>query len=84
MMRPLLRLPGHAPQLQPDATEDETTEEQILPMRRTEELRVDGEATAEALPDRNSWRGVGWIFRDGGCIPIERLGDEIRSRVLAD
>jgi hypothetical protein len=39
---------------------------------------------AEALPELNPWREVGWIFRDGDCIAIERQGDEIRSRVLAD
>jgi hypothetical protein len=27
---------------------------------------------------------VGWIFRDGACIAVERHGEEIRSRVLVD
>ena len=54
-------------------------------MRRTVGSRQgEGEASAEALPDLKPWREVGWIFRDGGCIAIERLGDEIRSRVLVD
>jgi len=53
-------------------------------MRRTEDSKqMEGGATTEALPDLNPWRQVGWIFRDGGCIAIERLGDEIRSRVSA-
>ena len=54
-------------------------------MRRTVgSKQMEGEASAEALPDLNPWREVGWIFRDGGCIAIERHGDEIRSRVLVD
>ena len=40
--------------------------------------------TAEALPELKPWREVGWIFRDGDCIAIERKGDETRARVLAD
>jgi hypothetical protein len=40
--------------------------------------------TAEPLPDLNPWREVGWIFRDGGCIAIERHGDEVRHRELVD
>ncbi len=39
---------------------------------------------AEALPDLDPWREVGWIFRDGNCIAIERRGAEVRHRVLAD
>ena len=39
---------------------------------------------AEALPELNTWREVGWIFRDGSCIAIERQGDETRLRVLVD
>jgi hypothetical protein len=54
-------------------------------MGRTEENTqgVTGGA-AEALPELNPWREVGWIFRDGGCIAIERQGGEVRSRVLVD
>ena len=40
--------------------------------------------TSEALPDLNPWREVGWIFRDGDCMAIERQGQVLRSRVLAD
>ncbi len=46
--------------------------------------QMEGEASVDALRDLNPWREVGWIFRDGGCIAIERHGDEIRSRVLVD
>jgi hypothetical protein len=40
--------------------------------------------SADALPELKPWREVGWIFRDGGCIAIERNGDETRARVLVD
>jgi coproporphyrinogen III oxidase-like Fe-S oxidoreductase len=39
---------------------------------------------AESLPELKPWREIGWIFRDGDCIAIERQGDETRARVLAD
>jgi hypothetical protein len=39
---------------------------------------------ADALPELNPWREVGWIFHDGSCIVIERQGAQTRSRVLAD
>jgi hypothetical protein len=42
------------------------------------------EATSGALPDLNPWREVGWIFRDGECVAIERHGQALRSRVLGD
>jgi hypothetical protein len=41
-------------------------------------------ASPEALPELRPWREVGWIFRDGGCVAIERNGDETRARVLVD
>jgi hypothetical protein len=40
--------------------------------------------TAESLPELKPWREIGWIFRDGDCIAIERKGDETRARVLVD
>jgi hypothetical protein len=54
-------------------------------MRRTEHKgQGAGTATAESLPELKPWREVGWIFRDGDCIAIERKGEEIRTRVLVD
>ena len=29
------------------------------------------------LPDLNPWSQVGWIFRDGDCVAIERHGEEL-------
>ncbi len=55
-------------------------------MRRWEQKKQQGASTvtAEALPEFKPWREVGWIFRDGDCIVIERHGEETRARVLAD
>jgi hypothetical protein len=47
-------------------------------VRRTEGRNQEG---VELLPELVAWREVGWIFRDGDCIAIERQGDDIRSRV---
>ena len=55
-------------------------------MRRHEHKREGMTAvkTAEALPELKPWREVGWIFRDGDCIAIERQGEQTRARVLVD
>jgi hypothetical protein len=39
-----------------------------------------------SVPDLNPWIQVGWIFRDGDCVAIERHGAELdrKYRVLAD
>jgi hypothetical protein len=36
------------------------------------------------LPDLNPWREVGWIFRDGETIAIERQDERIRSRAVSE
>jgi hypothetical protein len=38
----------------------------------------------EPLPELNPWRTVGWIFRDGACVAIERRGAELRSGTSVD
>jgi len=51
------------------------------------EVREQREAdTAERrpLPELKPWREVGWIFRDGGVVAIERRGDVTRARELVD
>jgi hypothetical protein len=35
---------------------------------------------AEAIPEMRPWREVGWIFRDGDALAIERQGDRTRVR----
>jgi hypothetical protein len=34
----------------------------------------------ERLPDLKPWREVGWIFKDGEAVVIEREADELRIR----
>jgi hypothetical protein len=73
------------PQLQPDATAAETSEAHPLSMgRRDDDGPMVTTVRAEAPPDLKPWREVGWIFRDGSCIAIERRGEEVRHRVLGD
>jgi hypothetical protein len=36
------------------------------------------------LPDLTPWREVGWIFRDGETIAIERQEERIRSRPISE
>jgi hypothetical protein len=43
----------------------------------------DSHEDEESLPELAPWRQVGWIFRDGDSIAIERQGERLRSRVLA-
>ena len=33
-----------------------------------------------AIPEIRPWREVGWIFRDGDALAIERQGDRTRVR----
>ena len=54
-------------------------------MERAEATLSDEKAArAEALPELVVWREMGWIFRDGGCVAIERRCDETRLRTLGD
>jgi hypothetical protein len=43
----------------------------------------DGDST-DSIRELNPWREVGWIFKDGESIAIERQGSEIRVRTLVD
>jgi hypothetical protein len=50
-------------------------------------VREQSEADAaerQPLPDLKPWREAGWIFRDGGCVAIERRGEATRARELVD
>jgi len=74
-----------APQLQPDFTGHETPGAQALGMGDNEgDIEAADAEGGPALPDLNPSRAAGWIFHDGECIAIERQGEELRSRVLAD
>ncbi len=41
-------------------------------------------AHAQGIPDMRPWREVGWIFRDGDALAIERSGERIRARSTRD
>lgn len=45
-----------------------------------DEAAVHGPEHTDAIPEIRPWREVGWIFRDGGALAIERQGDRIRTR----
>jgi hypothetical protein len=34
----------------------------------------------ESIREIRPWREVGWIFRDGDALAIERQGDHVRAR----
>ncbi len=55
-----------------------------MTITRREERQAGAEGTRAAVPDLTPWREVGWIFRDGCCVAIERRGDETRVRALVD
>jgi hypothetical protein len=42
--------------------------------------RRDSRSKVEAIPELRPWRQVGWIFRDGDVLAIERRGDRTRVR----
>jgi hypothetical protein len=47
---------------------------------RTEEAAARGPEQSDAIPEIDPWREVGWIFRDGSAVAVERQGDRIRTR----
>jgi nicotinic acid mononucleotide adenylyltransferase len=55
-------------------------------MRRTESAgeRVSDADGSDSLRDLNPWREVGWIFKDGESIAVERQGTKIRIRTMVD
>jgi hypothetical protein len=55
-------------------------------MRVTDSTR-DAVITAErpeSLRELKAWREVGWIFKDGESVAIERHGDDVRVRMLVE
>ena len=39
--------------------------------------------SAKSMPEMRPWREVGWIFRDGDALAIERRGDNTRVRTAS-
>jgi hypothetical protein len=50
---------------------------------RSDTERVDAE-DGRVRPDPNPVRTVGWFFRDGDCIEIERQAEQARAPVGAE
>jgi len=48
-------------------------------MSMSRERKADAEHP-RTLPELKPWREVGWIFRDGEVVAIERQDDTIRER----
>jgi hypothetical protein len=46
-------------------------------------VRRDSRSRVETIPELRPWREVGWIFRDGDVLAIERRGDRTRVRSTA-
>jgi hypothetical protein len=73
--------------LQPTVTGHDTTGEHAafmgLGVKEREQREADS-TERQALPELKPWREVGWIFRDGGCVAIERRGEMTRARELVD
>ena len=42
---------------------------------RIDEAAVDGSGHSDAIPEICPWREVGWIFKEGGALAIERQAD---------
>ena len=40
----------------------------------------EGTEHGEAIPEMRPWREVGWIFKDGDALAIERQADRVRMR----
>ncbi len=49
---------------------------------RFEEIAIPtyGGEDAETIPEIRPWHEVGWIFKDGDALAIERRGDRTRVR----
>jgi hypothetical protein len=54
-----------------------------LGLKEREQREADS-AERQPLPELKPWREVGWIFRDGGCVAIERRGSVTRAREMVD
>jgi hypothetical protein len=55
-----------------------------IPATETQGATEVREGRRGTLPDLNPWREVGWIFRDGETIAIERQDDHLRVRSVSE
>ena len=47
---------------------------------RFDEIPAHGAGHPQGIPEIRPWREVGWIFKDGDAVAIERQGDRTRVR----
>ena len=47
---------------------------------RFEEIATYGGEHSKTIPEIRPWREVGWIFKDGDALAVERQGDRTRVR----
>jgi hypothetical protein len=47
---------------------------------RSDEIPEHGSDPAAGIPEIRPWREVGWIFKDGDALAIERQGELTRAR----
>ena len=67
--------------MQPDDTGAATAGVHHEVMVKLTAVRVSAKTSEdEHLPDLKPWREVGWIFKDGEAVVIERESDELRVR----
>ncbi len=50
---------------------------------RFDEIPAHGAGHSEGIPEIRPWREVGWIFKDGDAVAIERQGDRTRVRAAS-
>jgi hypothetical protein len=50
---------------------------------RFDEASADAPEHRESLRDIRPWREVGWIFKDGDALAMERQGERIRARAAS-
>jgi hypothetical protein len=48
-----------------------------------DEITPSSRQRAESIPELCPWREVGWIFRDGDTLAIERSGERTRTRLVS-
>jgi hypothetical protein len=46
----------------------------------SDEIPAQGSGQGESIPELRPWREVGWIFKDGDALAIERQGELTRAR----
>jgi hypothetical protein len=56
------------------------TERGTIVSSRLDEVSPDAPEHQESIREIRPWREMGWIFRDGDALAIERQGERTRAR----